>query len=111
MRALRRAVKKEERRRQKKPQGKNIMTASATQGGHKKERRKMEITTASKYEWTIIKLRLLHAVDAIFDTIHHYVVGPEIRRPLVNIYASSVMIMALMIQIVFVHYGTLNVNA
>jgi len=62
-----------------------------------------------------IKLRLLHAVDASFGTIHqlnsHYVVGPEIMRPLVNIYASSVMIMALMIQIVFVHYESLIVNA
>jgi len=28
--------KKEERRKKKKPQGKNIMSASATQGGHNK---------------------------------------------------------------------------
>jgi len=33
--------KKEERRRKKKPQGKNIMSASATQGGHKNHRMKI----------------------------------------------------------------------
>jgi len=30
-------TKKEDRRRQKKPQGKNIMSASAMQGGHKQK--------------------------------------------------------------------------
>jgi len=33
---IRRGIKKEDRR--KKPQGKNIMSAPATQGGHKKRR-------------------------------------------------------------------------
>jgi len=39
--------KKNKEKRQKKPQGKTIMSASATQGGHKKER-KIE-TTRQKY--------------------------------------------------------------
>jgi len=39
--------KKNKEKRQKKPQGKNIMSASAMQGGHKKER-KIE-TTGQKY--------------------------------------------------------------
>jgi len=34
--AIRRGKKKEERRKKKKTQGKNIMSASATQGGHNK---------------------------------------------------------------------------
>jgi len=33
---IRRGIKKTEERRRKKPQDKNIMSASATQGGHKK---------------------------------------------------------------------------
>jgi len=33
---IRRGIKKIDRRRRKKPQGKNIMSASATQGGHNK---------------------------------------------------------------------------
>ena len=40
---IRRGIKKEDR---KKSQGKNIMSASATQGGHKK---KKEETTGQKY--------------------------------------------------------------
>jgi len=33
---VRRGKKKKRRKKKKKPQGKNIMSASATQGGHKK---------------------------------------------------------------------------
>ena len=40
---IRRGKKKKKEERRKKPQGKNIMSASATQGGHEKEREKEEL--------------------------------------------------------------------
>jgi len=40
---IRRGIKKKKIKDRKKPQGKNIMPASATQGGHKEERIRMKI--------------------------------------------------------------------
>ena len=46
---IRRGIKKEEGR--KKPQGKNIMSASATQGGHNKECTLIILTEITRQDW------------------------------------------------------------
>ena len=45
---IRRGIKKEDR---KKPQGKNIMSASATQGGHNKECTLIILTQITRQDW------------------------------------------------------------